>query len=497
MALIYRSLLDLGSADVETLNLVDTSLEAVGCPPLSSSDGEVTSQTTAATLRSSSDERTHLTEVTVRLGGPPARRTTILEMRTAEQRLALLEEEMTDVVGGFSETPELSGLALAIIGVSSASRESLPRPGSESEHRSSSSELERGTPLLRWMTCLPDVLVVGDADTRLLRTRTSGMAFVRRLPLPVAAPLVGQPISEGSVVVLDADGATRLVLPRTVSRLDPNAAARRVHREVLTCVVEQPLPREVLAAARRVRVVAGGQRDWIEEAERLLEEVERLRQENLLLRRAQDDAFVDAAEAVAELDDKRRRVRYLERVLRNEYLFVGEPAEDEDQSPDILSFSEIFDYASELLPNLWIRPETRRDALTLDERPERLFWSRQAWIALQALNDYAQAKAEGAVDGDFFSFCSNAPTGWQTLPPNQVAMHESESTRQRASTRRARTFAVPESVSSDGELVMDAHIKVAPRGTDVPRLHFYDDTRGPTEKVLVGYLGPHLPLASS
>jgi hypothetical protein len=39
---------------------------------------------------------------------------------------------------------------------------------------------------------------------------------------------------------------------------------------------------------------------------------------------------------------------------------------------------------------------------------------------------------------------------------------------------------------------MPAHLKIAEGGGMLaPRLYFHDDTRGPTGKVHVGYIGPH------
>jgi hypothetical protein len=39
---------------------------------------------------------------------------------------------------------------------------------------------------------------------------------------------------------------------------------------------------------------------------------------------------------------------------------------------------------------------------------------------------------------------------------------------------------------------METHIKIEPGGSPAPRIHFYDDTRGPTGKVHIGWFGDHL-----
>jgi hypothetical protein len=41
-------------------------------------------------------------------------------------------------------------------------------------------------------------------------------------------------------------------------------------------------------------------------------------------------------------------------------------------------------------------------------------------------------------------------------------------------------------------MVMVAHAKIQIRGGgNIPRIFFYDDTKGPTRKVHIGFIGPH------
>jgi hypothetical protein len=39
---------------------------------------------------------------------------------------------------------------------------------------------------------------------------------------------------------------------------------------------------------------------------------------------------------------------------------------------------------------------------------------------------------------------------------------------------------------------MEEHIKIEPGGTPCPRIYYYDDTRGVTKKIHVGWFGDHL-----
>ena len=56
----------------------------------------------------------------------------------------------------------------------------------------------------------------------------------------------------------------------------------------------------------------------------------------------------------------------------------------------------------------------------------------------------------------------------------------------------AHTFEVSRDLNSSGKMVMVAHAKIQIRGGgNIPRIFFYDDTKGPTRKVHIGFIGPH------
>jgi hypothetical protein len=50
---------------------------------------------------------------------------------------------------------------------------------------------------------------------------------------------------------------------------------------------------------------------------------------------------------------------------------------------------------------------------------------------------------------------------------------------------------VDRAVDASGSVYMPAHVKLG-MGGKFPRIHFYDDSKGMTGRVHVGYLGVHL-----
>jgi hypothetical protein len=64
--------------------------------------------------------------------------------------------------------------------------------------------------------------------------------------------------------------------------------------------------------------------------------------------------------------------------------------------------------------------------------------------------------------------------------------------------RAKRVFDVPVEVDVTGLKLMVAHAKIQIRGDDrIPRVYFFDDTKGETGKVHIGFIGPHFLVPSS
>ncbi len=117
-------------------------------------------------------------------------------------------------------------------------------------------------------------------------------------------------------------------------------------------------------------------------------------------------------------------------------------------------------------------------------------WAKRAWRAFKAMDVYATAKANGGFEGNFRDYCDAG--GPDAIPVTWIALSESESTDNNDRFRQLRTLPLDEAACGDKKTYMPAHIKIEQGGYPAPRIHFYDDTGGPTGKVHIGYFGVHL-----
>jgi hypothetical protein len=77
-------------------------------------------------------------------------------------------------------------------------------------------------------------------------------------------------------------------------------------------------------------------------------------------------------------------------------------------------------------------------------------------------------------------------------------MTDSEPTLKNSQLRSTRVFAVSTDLDSSGLKLMVAHAKIQARGSGhIPRVFFYDDTRGETQKIHIGFIGPHYLVPTS
>lgn len=192
------------------------------------------------------------------------------------------------------------------------------------------------------------------------------------------------------------------------------------------------------------------------------------------------------SELLAEREDLVRRLRYAEAALRERGESPEPPPGEEPFVPDFCQ--EVIDYANSRFDRVVLGHRVGEGAEQLDEHAEPA-WARKALRVLEALDAYAEAKATGA-DGNFWTFCDGA-SAVSVVPTSWLAMRESETTDQNPKFRALRTFEVEELVDPSGSVYMPAHIKLEKGGNPSPRIHFHDDTDGPTGKIHVGWLGPH------
>ncbi|TCM45228.1 hypothetical protein [Kribbella sp. VKM Ac-2568] len=290
----------------------------------------------------------------------------------------------------------------------------------------------------------------------------------------------GNDLAPASTLSLDDLEAFDVVLDELVSSLATQAPA--VHDLVPVAEVE----------LRRQLVRETEEREALEQL--LNEAQENIEDRALLvsqLTTAYDDLTIEATEAREEVDSLDRRVRWLERRVRD----LGDPGvgTDEELPTAPSSVAEVVALARQHLSAIHVG-EIEEDAAELDLHGGAQLYAIKSWAALCALDAYAQARSAGMFHNSFYAWCQEPPPGQPAISATAVAMVESESVESSSDLRNARTFAVPTQVAVTGRKYMPAHVKVVRRGAPAPRLHFYDDAAG-TGKVYVGYLGAHLPTA--
>lgn len=112
-----------------------------------------------------------------------------------------------------------------------------------------------------------------------------------------------------------------------------------------------------------------------------------------------------------------------------------------------------------------------------------------AWQCLLVCVDYLRARSDEKFSGGVHDYLSNSPEGYLSISPGKHAAGESESTENQYG--RERVFPVPTEVEAAGRVYMGAHFKLSKVGMVTPRIHYYFDG-GNTEKIYIGYIGPHL-----
>ena len=301
----------------------------------------------------------------------------------------------------------------------------------------------------------------------------------------------------GSVLVLTRRMGTPkgYLLPSTVATRNPTAAARRILQTVLSHASLTPSEKwlsldEQLAATTddsTDSVLDGliqAETLWVGERSQLHRQLQMYLVET-------SDLVVERANDAEEIDRLRSHVRVLQRELSRVNAYpIAEPEADElDRFPD--SCVELIDVARDVLSHLFVTADLA-PAEMLDEHARSLDWARRLWTMLRGLNDYAEIVSSGNFTGGIADYCRNPPSGVLPLAWGKVSLRESESTMSRPHCVKARTFRVPTSVNLSGEALMMPHLKID-IVTPAPRAHFLDATRQ-IGKIVVGYIGPHLPL---
>lgn len=171
----------------------------------------------------------------------------------------------------------------------------------------------------------------------------------------------------------------------------------------------------------------------------------------------------------------------------------AERAEPVDyDAPPAATIAGVIEVAREQCDHVAIPASALREIDALDADEKAADWARELWKGLRALNAYASES--GHFQGGFWEWCEHSNSEHNVWPATEkkLAMTESETVQSNAKLRRTRRFFVDRKVEQSGYRVMFAHLKIAEGGGQhIPRLYFEDDTKGRTEKVHIGFIGPH------
>ena len=177
--------------------------------------------------------------------------------------------------------------------------------------------------------------------------------------------------------------------------------------------------------------------------------------------------------------------------LRHEVIAARQGADAEELNwPETVDrFADLRSTARQWLHHIVIPKSAERDLKSLDQAEKSSIWARKAWDSLRALNEYAQRR--GDFRGGFKEWCdSDCPIyRWNS---NALAMNEGKQVMKERKLRDTRLFGISGAVTADKKIIMQPHLKIQEGGGEnIPRIYFYDDTRGDTGKVHIGFIGPH------
>jgi hypothetical protein len=229
-----------------------------------------------------------------------------------------------------------------------------------------------------------------------------------------------------------------------------------------------------------------------------------------------DTGAIERPVSTAELDNEvqrlRERVEFLQSEVVTAVIAAEEEAERAEQYINMLvtqlskndgpthfalrknSMESTISDARTYLHHVEIAPNAARRIEVLDASEMSGIWARDFAYFLIALERFAIAKSSGKFSGDFLKWCQEMGE----YSANKIAMNESQPTLNDPELRAKRVFDVPVEVDVTGLKLMVAHAKIQIRGDDrIPRVYFFDDTKGETGKVHIGFIGPHFLVPSS
>jgi hypothetical protein len=199
-------------------------------------------------------------------------------------------------------------------------------------------------------------------------------------------------------------------------------------------------------------------------------------------------------ESIRRLEKDFRRKEY-----KHQHLCSNMPADVTPELPQkVLSLTEAAAFCQQYLSQWLSLPDSAlRDLALLDAAPEVAAWAAMSWRGLRALAAYASEAA--TTRGDFWTWCSTSDhrDKW-SASTKKLAMTDGCGVLNGRKLRSTRMLPVDTAVHPSGRIEMLAHLKIAAGGgNNIPRIHFYDDTKGATGKIHVGFFGPHYLVPNS
>jgi hypothetical protein len=362
---------------------------------------------------------------------------------------------------------------------------------SEREDGGAERAIERGHELARRLAGVASVYVLGEGAVS---------AFSRAMLESVGE---GMDVYSGAARVYlpgagsDADSPSRhrFVPFRRLEGRPANFAARILGPSLLQRSAETPPPPVWRTSARALVVSdrSGNEYEDLllvadDEIRDLQATADDLRSTVTELRDSLDLQVADNDDLLRQNDDLGRQLRF----LRNQLGAAAASMTVVDVPPrfEPVLCTEVLQGARETLSMIEIPGSVDEGAEDLDAHGDESTAGR-AWLALEALDNYAQLKASGDFDGSFLLYCEQG-VGDFRIPASWVAPAETAMTLNEPRFRRLRILPVSKAVDDSGAVLMQEHIRVKGGRPPAPRIHYYDDTRGSTGKVHVGWLGPHL-----
>ena len=155
----------------------------------------------------------------------------------------------------------------------------------------------------------------------------------------------------------------------------------------------------------------------------------------------------------------------------------------DEETESITSVSEALMKGRQLLDHVEIATRVSTRLEDLDNNQRAKTWGRDIWKAFLAFEAYARA----GFSGNFYQWCSSGNDfSWFS---QSTAVKESDTVRNDERLYAQRVLPVSTDVEPTGKIFMESHLKF--RGSMAPRLYFFDDTKGKTQKVYVGGIDPH------